>query len=230
MSRFIIDSSFSTLFPAAQIGVVVAHHLDQSAGFPAAELAQANRDAQQFLGADPFSQNPVVQTWRAVYHQFKTKKGARSSIEALLKRVDKGQPVHPIAPLVDAYNTISLRYGLPVGGEDLATFVGDMHLTVATGGEAFWPLGSDHNEPALPGEVIYRDQQDVICRCFNWREGQRTLLTDRTRDAVFVLEQPQGTGPVAAAVPALADLLTTHFQATVTTQILTAASPELVLD
>ena len=210
--------------------MVVAHDLTQSNGFPAATLTQANQAAHQFIGADPFSKNPVVATWRDVYHQFKTKKGARSSIEALLKRVAKDQPVGSINPLVDAYNATSLTFGLPVGGEDLATFVGDMHLTIAAGDEPFWPLGSDHNEPALPGEVIYRDAQDVICRCFNWREGQRTLLTEQTTDAVFVLEQPQGDGNLDQAITSLATTLHTTFRATTHTAILTTSTPELLLD
>lgn len=231
MTTFKIDSSFWQLFPQARIGVVTAHHLDQSAGFPAEQLTAANQAARQFIGADPFRSNPVVATWRNVYQQFRTKKGARSSIEALLKRVDQGKPVGQINPLVDAYNTISLTYGLPVGGEDLATFVGDLRLTVAAGGEAFWPLGSDHNEPALPDEVIYRDDQDVICRCFNWREGQRTLLTETTHDAVFVLEQPQpGVGDLTAALTACQALLTDHFKAATKTAVLTATTPEFSLD
>ena len=36
-----------------------------------------------------------------------------------LKRVLKGKPVGHIAPAVDIYNTVSLTYALPVGGEDL---------------------------------------------------------------------------------------------------------------
>ncbi|ASC07764.1 Lysine--tRNA ligase [Pediococcus pentosaceus] len=63
-----------------------------------------------------------------------------------------------------------------------------MHLGVAKGGESFRPLGSDEDEPALPGEVIYYDATGAICRCFNWREAQRTMLTEDTTDAVMVIE------------------------------------------
>ena len=37
------------------------------------------------------SQNRAIAVWRDAFQRFKTKKGARSSIEALLKRVDRGQ-------------------------------------------------------------------------------------------------------------------------------------------
>ena len=65
---------------------------------------------------------------------------------------------------------------------------GDMHLGVTTGGDEFWPLGADDNEPTLPGEVCYYDQAGAICRCWNWREAKRTMLTEDTTHAVLVTE------------------------------------------
>jgi DNA/RNA-binding domain of Phe-tRNA-synthetase-like protein len=90
--------------------------------------------------------------------------------------------------LVDLYNAVSLRAGLPCGGEDLAAVRGDIRLTRAAGGEAFVPLGGAEPQPPAPGEVIYRDDVGVICRNWDWREAERTKLTATTRDAVLVLE------------------------------------------
>ncbi len=28
----------------------------------------------------------------------------------------------------------------------------------------------------------------MVCRCLNWREAQRTMLTEETKDAVLVIE------------------------------------------
>ena len=66
--------------------------------------------------------------WRQVFTKFKTKKGTRSSIEALLKRVSQGREFNPINPLVDIYNSVSLSYAVPCEGEDLAKIVGDLCL------------------------------------------------------------------------------------------------------
>ena len=38
--------------------------------------------------------------WRQAFTKFKIKKGARSSIEVLLKRVSQGREFNPINPLV----------------------------------------------------------------------------------------------------------------------------------
>ncbi|MDN6094858.1 MAG: hypothetical protein L0I64_05335, partial [Lactococcus lactis] len=44
-------------------------------------LDEANENAEQFLEAAVFSENPVVSVWRKAYQKFKTKKG----IEVRLK-------------------------------------------------------------------------------------------------------------------------------------------------
>lgn len=193
MTALVVDSAFWDLFPDAQISILVAHGLDNSVDESQdphyqAILDEAMKQSHQYLTEDTFRDNAVVSQWRDAYSKFKKKKGARSSIEALLKRVDQGKQLSPINPLVDVYNSISLTYGVPCGGEDLATIDGPMHLGVAEGGEPFKPLGADEDEPALPGEVIYYDKIGAICRCFNWRDGERTMLTEKTTDAILVIE------------------------------------------
>jgi DNA/RNA-binding domain of Phe-tRNA-synthetase-like protein len=71
---------------------------------------------------------PTIKVWREAFMKFKKKKDNRSSIEALLKRVEKGNEVGKINPLVDIYNATSLIYGLPCGGEDIDSFVGNLRL------------------------------------------------------------------------------------------------------
>ncbi|MBR4399653.1 MAG: hypothetical protein IKT06_01820, partial [Aeriscardovia sp.] len=56
------------------------------------------------------------------------------------------------------------------------------------GGDAFLPIGSEENEPTLEGEICYLDDAGAVCRCMNWRDGQRTELSENTRDMVFLIE------------------------------------------
>lgn len=135
-----------------------------------------------------FSSNEVIKVWREAFQKFKTKKGERSSIEALLKRVHNGNHLGTINPLVDIYNCISLRYALPCGGEDIDTFDGDIRLTKAAGNEDFVTLGSDKSESPYEGEIIYKDNGGAICRCWNWRESVRTMLTENTKNAFMCIE------------------------------------------
>lgn len=123
------------------------------------------------------------------FESLRQKKGARCSIEALLKRIEKENHLGTINPLVDIYNTISLLYGIPCGGEDIDNIKGDILLTKALGTESFITLGSDKSEPPYEGEVVYKDDEGAICRCWNWREGVRTMLTEETKNAFICLEQ-----------------------------------------
>lgn len=191
MSQFIVDSSFWNLFPDAKIGVLLLKDYVNSPESPAA-VVQLLEDsiplAQGHLTEDVFSENEVIQVYRKAYQQFKTKKGARSSIEALLKRSTSNNPVRSINPLVDIYNAASLRYALPVGAEDIDTFVGDLRLTITDGGDEFYLIGDDTNQPTLAGELCYKDEKGAVCRCFNWRDGERTMITDQTKNAFLVIE------------------------------------------
>lgn len=159
------------------------------------------------------------------------KKGARSSIEALLKRASQGREFVPISPLVDIYNSISLRFGVPCGGEDLDTIVGDLHLGKAQGGENFLPLGAEADAPALPEEIIYYDKEGAVCRRFNWREAQRTMLTKKTTNAVLVIEavNAQQAEVAGKAMTALQEDIERTFGVTSTRQTVTKEQPEITL-
>lgn len=193
LKKMTVDANFWEVFPEAKINLLVVKDINNivdEADDPKFEamLKQGKREAKKFLGEETFTQNVVIAEWREAFAKFKTKKGARSSIEALLKRVNQDKDFRPISPLVDIYNTISLTYAVPCGGEDLMTIQGDLHLGKATGGESFFPLGAEKDAPALPEEIIYYDDEGAICRSFNWREAKRTMLQETTKDAVLVIE------------------------------------------
>ena len=225
MKKFITEDSFWELFPGASLGVVVAHGMKpasevspESIAEIQALLARANTLAERYLESPTLSENAPVRVWRQAYQQFKTKRGARCSIENLLKRVLKGNPVGTISPSVDIYNAMSLKYALPFGGEDIDAFEGDLRLTVTQGGDAFLPLGEGaENDPTLPGELAYLDDAGAVCRCWNWRDGVRTARTDDTRNAFLIVEcvDPDRVEDCRAATDELAELIEAHLGATI---------------
>jgi DNA/RNA-binding domain of Phe-tRNA-synthetase-like protein len=191
MKKFVIEDDFWSLFPSARIGVVVCYGIDNSIKDKEKykeTLLEAEKEALKYLQNEEFSSNEVIKVWREAFQKFKTKKGARSSIEALLKRIHNGNHLGTINPLVDIYNCISLRYALPCGGEDINTFASDIRLTKAVGNEEFVTLGTDKSEPPYEGEIIYKDNEGAICRCWNWREAVRTMLTENTTNAFLCIE------------------------------------------
>ena len=191
MKKFIIEDAFWQVFPNAKIGIILCNNIDNTIKDEnkyALLLEDAEKEADKFFTEAEFSNNKVVKVWRDAFQNFKTKKGARSSIEALLKRVNNGNHIGTINPLVDIYNSISLKFGLPCGGEDIETFVGDVRLTKAVGDDDFITLGSQESAPPYEGEIVYKDDKGAICRCWNWRESVRTMLTENTKDAFLCIE------------------------------------------
>ena len=235
MKKFIMEKSFLELFPNAEIGILVCNgidnHIKEEERF-APYLRESEKESQKFFANPEFIENPVIKEWREAFYKFKTKKGARCSIEALLKRVSKGGEIGCINPLVDIYNGVSLRFGLPIGGENLDKFEGDMRLTIAEGGEAFITYGSDKDEPALEGEVIYRDDYGAICRCWNWRECVRTMLTEDVTNAFMIIETSEGEkdGNLNAALDFMAEKIQNELGGTVKKFIVSKDNTEVVIE
>lgn len=235
MKKFRIEQPVLDLFPEVRIGILICQGIDnriKAADRYAAYLAEAQQQAQKYVGAEVFTENPVVETWREAFRQFKTKKGARCSIEALLKRASKGEVLGTINPLVDIYNGVSLQYGVPVGGENLDAIKGDLRLTVADGNEEFLTLGSEKSEPPYPQEVIYKDDGGAVCRCFNWRESMRTMLTEETTNAFMCIEAVKATDEpqLRAALKALKERIETELGGECRIVVLTATEPEVVIE
>ena len=141
--------------------------------------------------------HPHLLAWREAFRSFGAKRYVCSA-EALIRRAD-GFPA--INRLVDLYNAVSVKWAVPVGGEDIDRVSSPVRLVFAAGGESFG--GGD---PPKPGEVVWADSVGVTCRRWNWRQGVRTRLTDATRRAYFLFDAL----PVfddASLVAAMEDLL-----------------------
>jgi DNA/RNA-binding domain of Phe-tRNA-synthetase-like protein len=231
----VTDALFA-LFPDAVLGVVAVDDADNTRG-GGAILAGLRREEEAIrarLAGAQVAEHPHIAPWREAYRTFGAKpKDHPSSIENLVRRVLKGKPLPAINPLVDLYNTISLRHLVPVGGEDQERIAGDVLLTVAAADEpAVLLLGETEARPPKPGEVIYRDDLGAICRRWNWKEADRTKLTAATRRAFLVIEglPPVDRGLVRQASEDLAALIAEHCGGRITTALIDRDRPSAVLE
>jgi DNA/RNA-binding domain of Phe-tRNA-synthetase-like protein len=173
----------------------------------AALLREAESSLRSRLTEDTFKDHPhIVQFFEAHRAFGNNPKRYYPSHFALIKRVIKGGALPTINTIVDLYNILSLKYILPVGGEDLDKCRGDIVLDRATGTEVFIPLGEAENQPPEPGELVYKDTQGVLCRKMNWREADRTKLTNETTNAVLVIESMDTADPLEEMLRELQEL------------------------
>lgn len=183
---------------------------EPSNDFSEAMLQEAETSARASLAKTPATAFPHVAAWRGAYKAFGAKPNKfRNSLEALTRRVEKGLP--RVNRLTDIYNAVSVKHQVPLGGEDLAKYVGPPHLKRANGGEKF-EVAADGKvvvDPPEKGEVVWCDDEGVTCRRWNWRQGPRTALTDETMSALFILDvlEPVSDEALAAAGDELADAL-----------------------
>ncbi len=127
----------------------------------------------------------------------------RSSIEAMARRVAKGQELPSINALVDIGNVLSLRHLVPTGGHALDDVRGDLVLRAATGEETFVPFGGTETEHPLPGEIVFAEGDVVLTRRWSWRQGVHTLTLPESTSIEFNVDglprcRPARSSPSAA--------------------------------
>ena len=102
MKDFIIEDKFWDIFRESKIGIVLCSNIDNTSTDEdkfEEMIRKSEITAHNYITKEIFSENDVIKEWREAYQKFKTKKGARSSIEALLNRVSKNNQINSINPL-----------------------------------------------------------------------------------------------------------------------------------
>ena len=133
-----------------------------------------------------------LQAWRDAYRAFGAKpQRTPPSADALTARILRDGALPGINPVVDLYNTLSVAYAIPIGGEDIDAYRGNPRLHVSTGNELFDTVkdSAPFQEPVPAGEVVWSDAEGVTCRRWNWRQGTRTRIESATTQMWFVLER-----------------------------------------
>ena len=191
MMNIKIDPLIIAQFPEVKIGVLIGKNVNNTKHF--SEITNLLRQTEEKLRTQYTIENiatlPKIVDWREAYRLFGCKPSEyRSSIEALLRRVVQSKPLPIINPLVDLYNVISIKHLLPAGGGNLDAIFGDIVLTFAQGTEKFTMLGQNESIIVKQGEVIYRDEQKVLCRAWNYRESEQTKITENIHNVYLLLE------------------------------------------
>lgn len=232
--KFIIDEKIFEKFPGTTIGVVVGKGLN-NAGFND-EVLQRIHEQEHTIRAsytpETLLQHPHIDAWRKTYTVFgaKPKKHA-CSVENLYRMVLNGEELRRINTIVDSYNYISLKYTVPVGGDDLDHVKGNIHLRFATGEELFIRLNSTEVDNPHVGEVIYADDEEVLCRRWNWRECDKSKMTEQSKNVVLVVEAlpPLTVSDVQTIVTELGQMVAEYCGGTVTSHILNAQNSSVEL-
>jgi DNA/RNA-binding domain of Phe-tRNA-synthetase-like protein len=184
----IVSSEVLAKFPDYVRGVVIARGVDNSGEKQQLVelMRKVGQEATQNEALQDIKNHPRIAPWRQAYSDFGTNPNKfYCSIESLGRRARRGDQLPYINTLVALFNYFSMKHIIPSGGDDLNSAEGDLRLTLAKGDEPFTPLGSEAIEYPPPGEVIYVDNSKVMCRRWNWRQGDQTKLSPATSNVAI---------------------------------------------
>jgi len=186
--RFSIATELFSILPDLTIGVVVASGVDNRRSSKEVHelLAETVERMKRDFAVDKAQEHPRVKPWRTAFSKLGIS-GSKfpGSIESMARRVLRGDPFPEINPLVDLYNSVSLKYLVPMGGHDLDTLVGNIYLRFAEGWEPFTPMGGGETAVVPKGELVYRDDQEVLTRNWVWRQCEKDKATEKTKN-IFI--------------------------------------------
>jgi len=194
--RYIISKEILEKFPTTCLGIIAVRNIDNSDSNM--QILKILRQAEsliknQFQNINP-SEHPRIKCWREVYSAFGAKPSKYNcSIEAMAKRILEGSNVPDINDIVNLYNCISLKHLISVGGDDDDKIEGHVTLTLAKGDEKFREIGQDEIKNPAYGEVIFKDDIDILGRRWNWRQSEKTKIT---KNSINVNLQVEGVYPI----------------------------------
>ncbi len=188
---FSIQKELFDILPDLTIGMVVARGVNNT--HPSNEiddlLTRAVEEMKKNFIGDKAQEHPRIKPWRAAFSKLGIS-GSKfpSSIESMARRVLKGDPFPKINPLVDLYNSVSLRYLVPMGGHDLDTIEGNIYLRFAEGWEPFTPMGGGETMAVPKGELVYRDDREVLTRNWVWRQCEKDKAAEKTKNIFLPID------------------------------------------
>ena len=220
--RFVVSPKIFELYPGLKLPVVVAQGLEPTANSIRVEKLWREAWEEAGLLASTYANaqsHPRVAAWReAMAATGVSGRKYPSSVESLLRRAFKGGEPPRINPLVDFYNSISLRYVVPAGGFDLALLGDALELRLTREADTFRPLDSASAERVEPKEVAYASGNEILTRHFVWKQSHTGLLNESTRSVFLVSEvlgevEESADGLAQAVLEDLCEGLRRHFGA-----------------
>jgi DNA/RNA-binding domain of Phe-tRNA-synthetase-like protein len=229
---FSIQKELFDILPDLTIGMVVAKGVENT--HPSKEiddlLTQAVEEVKKNFIGDKAQEHPRIKPWRTAFSKLGIS-GSKfpSSIESMARRILKGDPFPKINALVDLYNSVSLRFLVPMGGHDLGTLKGNIHLGFAEGWEPFTPMGGGETMTVPKGELVYRDDREVLTRNWVWRQCEKDKATEKTKNIFIPIDVLGEVGRERAdeIILELSHLILRYLKGTLFSAILTSDKPSI---
>jgi len=229
--NFTIDKRVFDSFPGMRIAVAILKDVNNQLN--KLEIQTELRDSWTSAGkaateyGNPQS-HPRIKPWVDHFKELGvSRKQFPSSIEALVRRAGKGGEPISINPLVDFYNSVSLKYIVTAGGYDLDQLDHGLELRFSRTGDKFQAFDDESISDVPEGEVSYADGTRILTRHFLWRQSKVGLILPESKNVILVSEIPGELeeGLCKDVLAALAEGVYKHFQIVPLTFIMSSEKP-----
>ncbi|MBE3091763.1 MAG: hypothetical protein IMZ42_05550 [Candidatus Atribacteria bacterium] len=172
-------------------GVVVGNQINNQQHIPEIYDLMKNEMSQvenNFKGVNLKEYQGII-PYRDAFNQLNLNPNKfMSSVEAMVKRVSKGNILPSINPVVDLVNRISLKYILPMGAHDLDALEGEIAIRFSRKGDTFTPLGEELVEVLDSGELVYADSKRIRTRRWIWRQSNIGKIDENSKNIFFPID------------------------------------------
>ena len=145
--------------------------------------------SQENLTTQDIGLYPEIQSYRKIYKEMGIDwHSKRPSPEALLRRIARKKGLYEINTCVDAYNLIVMKYRVSSGAFDLDQIKPPTVLRFPKPGEEILLLGDDQPTKYNPTDLAYFDQIGGYNLYFNYRDAQRTAVTEKTKNILLNID------------------------------------------
>jgi len=187
---FSIDSEVAKKYPSINIGIAIIKDIQIKKTDPQLTKEINTFLAQQAnLSNEIISSYPEVVTYRKLYKDMGIDwHSRRPSPEALLRRISQKKDLYQINTCVDAYNLIVMKNRVSVGAFNYDKFHFPTVMRFPKAGEEILLLGDKEPTKFKPQELAYFDEMGGYNIDFNYRDAQRTAVTEDTKDILLNID------------------------------------------
>lgn len=153
----------------------------------------------------------VEQEWIEIFSDMHASERRLPSVVALWNIIARFGALKPINYFVDAYNYISAKHGIPMGGYDVQKLpYQELTLQHAVqGGEKFEPMGLLGQLEKLKdtAEICYYCGDVPVCRYWNHKDSEITKIDENTSEVLVMFDMIGGLTELKNAMNELGEII-----------------------
>ncbi len=186
-----IEDDVKAKFEGIKTGYIVLENVKVEKNNKDLEALKAQVDKivkNKYATTSDIKKSKNIEGFREIYKGFGVDPNSHlNSSEALLRRVVSGKGLYNINTVVDTYNATSVEFEVPMAAYDLDQIKGNIVLRFSKEGDQITKILETEPTKIETGELVYADDEGVTCMDFNYRDSDRTKITNEAnRIIVFV--------------------------------------------